>query len=100
MLSFARKIMYENDYLGVLVVHIKAKEIRQLLTGNSSGSNRIMADSEGKQILRIGRRSNRTSGLSGSISRVRSRAMCIFRAKQVPATLCWSIPEWITPSGR
>lgn len=54
VLSFARKIMYENDYLGVLVVHIKAKEIRQLLTGNSSGSNRIMADSEGKQILRIG----------------------------------------------
>ncbi|MEK4044346.1 sensor histidine kinase [Paenibacillus sp. FSL H8-0048] len=54
VLSFARKIMNENDYLGVLVVHIKAKEIRALLTGNTSGSNRIMADSAGKQILSIG----------------------------------------------
>jgi len=54
VLSFARKIMNENDYLGVLVVHIKANEIRELLIGNSSGSNRIMADSEGQQILKIG----------------------------------------------
>lgn len=54
VLSFARKIMVENDYLGVLVIHIKAKEIRELLTGNSSGSNRIMTDSGGKQILKIG----------------------------------------------
>lgn len=54
VLSFARKIMDENDYLGVLVVHIKAREIRELLTGNSSNSNRIMADSQGNQILKIG----------------------------------------------
>lgn len=54
VLSFARKIVDENDYLGVLVVHIKAGEIRKLLTGNSDKSNRIMADSEGQQIMKIG----------------------------------------------
>ncbi|WP_341282740.1 histidine kinase [Paenibacillus sp. FSL H8-0537] len=54
VLSFYRKIVFENDYLGVLVVHIKANEIRKLLTGNSDGSNRIMADSEGQQIMKIG----------------------------------------------
>jgi len=54
VLSFARKIIYENDYLGVLVVHIKANEIRKLLAGNSDGSNRIMADSDGRQMMKIG----------------------------------------------
>lgn len=54
VLSFFRKIVYENDYLGVLMVHIKAGEIRKLLTGNSDGSNRIMADSEGREIMKIG----------------------------------------------
>ncbi|WP_338556442.1 sensor histidine kinase [Paenibacillus sp. KS-LC4] len=54
VLSFFRKIVFEDDYLGVLVVHIKANEIRKLLTGNSDGSNRIMADSEGQQIMKIG----------------------------------------------
>ncbi|MGG4147464.1 sensor histidine kinase [Paenibacillus algorifonticola] len=54
VLSFFRKIVFENDYLGVLVVHIKANEIRKLLTGNSDGSNRIMVDSEGQQIMKIG----------------------------------------------
>lgn len=54
VLSFYRKIVYNNDYLGVLIVHIKAKEIRRLLTGNSDDSNRIMANSQGKQIIKIG----------------------------------------------
>ncbi|WP_342566444.1 sensor histidine kinase [Paenibacillus sp. FSL R7-0345] len=54
VLSFFRKIVYENDYLGVLMVHIKAGEIRKLLTGNSDSSNRIMADSEGREIMKIG----------------------------------------------
>lgn len=54
VLSFFRKIVYENDYLGVLKVHIKADEIRKLLKGNSDGSNRIMASSEGQQIMKIG----------------------------------------------
>lgn len=54
VLSFSRKIVDENDYLGVLVVHIKANEIQKLLTGNSDGSNRIMAGSDGQQIMKIG----------------------------------------------
>lgn len=54
VLSFSRKIVNENDYLGVLTVHIKANEIRKLLAGNSDGSNRIMVDSEGQQIMKIG----------------------------------------------
>lgn len=54
VLSFSRKIVNENDYLGVLIVHIKANEIRKLLTGNSVGSNRIMVGSEGQQIMKIG----------------------------------------------
>lgn len=54
VLSFYRKIVDENDYLGVLVVHIKAGEIRKLLTGNTDKSNRIMADSQGQQIMKIG----------------------------------------------
>lgn len=54
VLSFSRKIVNENDYLGVLVVHIKANEIRKILTGNSDRSNRIMVDSEGQQIIKIG----------------------------------------------
>ncbi|MEF2964968.1 sensor histidine kinase [Paenibacillus sp. M1] len=54
VLSFARKIVYDDDYLGVLVIHIKANEIRKLLTGNSDGSNRILASIEGQQIMKIG----------------------------------------------
>lgn len=54
VLSFARKIVRDNDYLGVLVIHIKANEIRELLAGNSQGSNRILANIEGQQIMKIG----------------------------------------------
>jgi len=54
VLSFARKIIYDNEYLGVLVVHIKANEIKKILTGNSYESKRIMANSDGQQIIKIG----------------------------------------------
>ncbi|WP_438431279.1 cache domain-containing sensor histidine kinase [Gorillibacterium sp. sgz500922] len=54
VLSFARKIVYDDDYLGVLVIHIKANEIRKLLTGNSHSSNRILANVEGDRIMKIG----------------------------------------------
>ncbi|MCL6457286.1 MAG: sensor histidine kinase [Gorillibacterium sp.] len=54
VLSFARKIMYEDNYLGVLVIHVKSKEIRTLLAGHSSGLNRMMTDSKGQQVLKIG----------------------------------------------
>ncbi|MBW7453842.1 sensor histidine kinase [Paenibacillus sepulcri] len=60
VLSFARKIVYEDKYLGVLVVHVKAKEIQTLLTGNSSGSNRMMTNTEGQQFLKIGQALNQT----------------------------------------
>lgn len=54
VLSFARKIVYNDDYIGTLVIHIKANEIRKLLIGNSEGSNRILADSVGQPIMKIG----------------------------------------------
>ena len=54
VLSFSRKIVNENDYLGVLTVHIKANEIRKLLAGNSDGSNRIMVDSRSEE-RRVGK---------------------------------------------
>jgi two-component system, sensor histidine kinase YesM len=58
VLSFGRKIMYNDTYLGVIVVHIKANEIRQLLAGHTSNSNRMMTDSQGQQILSIGQELN------------------------------------------
>ncbi|WP_210088586.1 sensor histidine kinase [Paenibacillus turicensis] len=54
VLSFARKVSNENDSLGVLVIHIKANEIRKLLAGNSDGANRIMVGSDGQQMMKIG----------------------------------------------
>ncbi|OMF21948.1 sensor histidine kinase [Paenibacillus sp. FSL H8-0548] len=54
VLSLARKIMYEDTYLGVLVVHVKAEEIRKLLKGKSSESNRMMTNAEGEQFLKTG----------------------------------------------
>lgn len=54
VLSFARKINYENDFLGVLVTHIKGNEIRKLLAGNSDEANRIMVGSNGQQMMKIG----------------------------------------------
>lgn len=54
VLSFGRKILFNNTFLGVVVIHVKAKEIRSLLSGRSSGSNRIMTDSNGQEFLEIG----------------------------------------------
>lgn len=54
VLSFARKIMYDDNFLGVLVIHIKAEEIRSLLSGNTVDSNRMMTNSAGEQIVKIG----------------------------------------------
>lgn len=55
VLSFARKIMYEDKYLGVLVIHIKAKEIQKLLAGHSTSTNRMMIDNLGQQTVKIGK---------------------------------------------
>jgi len=54
VLSFARKIMYNDNYLGVLIIHIKAEEIRSLLSGKSIDSNRMMTNMAGEQIMKIG----------------------------------------------
>lgn len=54
VLSFARKIVEEDKYLGVLVVHVKAREIERLLAGHSSAANRMMIDTLGEQTLEIG----------------------------------------------
>ena len=54
VISFARKIVEEDKYLGVLVVHIKVKEIEKLLAGHSQAANRMMIDMFGEQTLGIG----------------------------------------------
>ncbi|CAM4522811.1 MULTISPECIES: sensor histidine kinase [Paenibacillus] len=54
VLSFARKIVEEDKYLGVLVVHVKAREIEKLLAGPSAAANRMMIDTLGEQTLEIG----------------------------------------------
>ncbi|WP_159886742.1 cache domain-containing sensor histidine kinase [Paenibacillus puerhi] len=54
VLSFGRKILFNDTLLGVLVIHVKAKEIRTLLSGRSTDSNRIMSDSNGQEFLKIG----------------------------------------------
>lgn len=54
VLSFGRKILFNDTFLGVIVIHVKANEIRTLLTGHSTGTNRIMTDSNGQQFLKIG----------------------------------------------
>lgn len=55
VLSFGRKILFNDTALvGVIVIHVKANEIRTLLTGHTSGSNRIMTDMNGQEFLKIG----------------------------------------------
>ncbi|NQX63600.1 sensor histidine kinase [Paenibacillus qinlingensis] len=54
VLSFGRKILFNDTFLGVVVIHVKAQEIRTLLKGRSRDSNRIMTDSNGQEILKIG----------------------------------------------
>ncbi|MGG6312738.1 cache domain-containing sensor histidine kinase [Paenibacillus macerans] len=55
VLSFARKIVEEDKYLGVLVIHVKAKEIEKLLAGHSASANRMMFDTLGQQTVKTGR---------------------------------------------
>lgn len=54
VLSFGRKILFDDTFLGVVVIHVKAKEIRALLSGHSASSNRIMTNSNGQEFLKIG----------------------------------------------
>ncbi len=56
VLSFGRKILFNDTVLvGVVVIHVKANEIRTLLTGHTSGSNRIMTDMNGQEFLKVGK---------------------------------------------
>jgi two-component system sensor histidine kinase YesM len=56
VLSFGRKILFNDTALvGVVVIHVKANEIRTLLTGHTSGSNRIMTDMNGQEFLKVGK---------------------------------------------
>lgn len=58
VLSYARKIIYDNKYLGILVIHIKAESIRAALAGQSSVVNRLILDDTGKLLLHTGDISN------------------------------------------
>ncbi|MDF2936907.1 MAG: histidine kinase [Paenibacillaceae bacterium] len=56
VLSFGRKILFNDKTLvGVVVIHVKANDIRTLLTGHTSGSNRIMTDMNGQEFLKTGK---------------------------------------------
>lgn len=56
VLSFGRKILFNDTSLvGVIVIHVKANEIRMLLTGHTSSSNRIMTDTNGQEFLKVGK---------------------------------------------
>ncbi|MDQ1914724.1 sensor histidine kinase [Paenibacillus sp. GD4] len=54
VISFGRKILFNDTLVGVVVIHVKAKEIRALLSGHSAESNRIMTDSNGREFVKIG----------------------------------------------
>ncbi|WP_438448440.1 cache domain-containing sensor histidine kinase [Gorillibacterium sp. sgz5001074] len=55
VLSFGRKIIFNDSVLvGVIVIHVKAKDIRTLLAGHSAGTNRMMTDSNGREFLKVG----------------------------------------------
>lgn len=55
VLSLGRKIIFnDTQLLGVIVIHVKAKEIRTILSGHSIKSNRVMTDSNGQEFLKVG----------------------------------------------
>ncbi|GGF79563.1 histidine kinase [Paenibacillus albidus] len=51
VLSFARKIVYNDKYLGILVIHIKSDTIKEMLEGSSPGVNRMVLDGTGQYLL-------------------------------------------------
>lgn len=55
VLSFVRKVMYNNKLLGYLVIHIKSDTIKEVMAGHSDQSaSRMMLDASGRPILHIG----------------------------------------------
>jgi two-component system sensor histidine kinase YesM len=66
VVSFARKFYSTSgDYKGIVMVNVKASEIRQLLTEEGVESNRQLFDSGGRLITRIGGDSVLYSARSG-----------------------------------
>lgn len=68
VLSFSRKIYYNTRYMGILVIHVKADWVRSMLEGYSPDSNRIMLDSDGRELLSVGK-SMSEAGLSEQVDR-------------------------------
>ncbi|MBP1966645.1 cache domain-containing sensor histidine kinase [Paenibacillus aceris] len=58
VMSYARKIIYDNKYLGILVIQIKAESIRSTLAGQSTEANRLILSDTGKLLLHTGNISN------------------------------------------
>lgn len=54
VMSFVRKIVYDDKYLGILAIHVKAGSIKNILSGDAPGTNRVMLDSSGRQLLAVG----------------------------------------------
>ncbi|MFM9280562.1 sensor histidine kinase [Paenibacillus jiagnxiensis] len=54
VMSFVRKIVYDDKYLGILAIHVKAGSIKNILSGDTPGTNRVMLDSSGRQLLAVG----------------------------------------------
>ncbi|MFH5186268.1 sensor histidine kinase [Paenibacillus sp. TAB 01] len=54
VLSFIRKIIYDDKYLGILVIHVKAEGIKAILAGHSASADRVMIDAKGQRLLGIG----------------------------------------------
>ncbi|WP_284645091.1 sensor histidine kinase [Paenibacillus silviterrae] len=54
VISFARKMNYRDQYSGVIVIHIKAEEIRTILSDRSGTAARMMLNSTGEEILSVG----------------------------------------------
>ncbi|MFB5674980.1 sensor histidine kinase [Paenibacillus terreus] len=54
VMSFVRKIVYDDKYLGILAIHVKAGSIKKILSGDTPGTNRVMLDASGRQLLAVG----------------------------------------------
>lgn len=54
VLSFARKINYDNKNLGTLVIHVKASIIKEMLSGGADNVNRMVLDRTKQPLLAVG----------------------------------------------
>lgn len=54
VISFIRQLVYDDSYIGTLVIHVKAANIGAMLAGQNGTANRMMIDAAGRQLLTIG----------------------------------------------